>query len=255
MDLLISSHSEIVSVGEAHQIGRDPGKPCRCGVTPGLNCPFWLAVAKEFEKTTSVSFPQINLEDQGTGHFEEHNLAFYRAVSQVSGKRIIVDSSKNLPRLAGLLEISGLQMTPIHLIRDPRGVTCSAMRKGKNWIYASLQYDVLMARTLYTLRNHRRIGVRYEELSTDTATVLSRLMGKLGLDFEESQLDWTRGTRHNFGGNYYTGGEGNRTIQPDVAWRSRLTASQIAGIRLLTFPTRWVDRPGISVFSKFQSER
>ena len=244
MDMLISSHSQVVSVGEAHQIGRAPDTtPCRCGVRPGLTCPFWRAVAEDFEKVTSVPFNQIDLEDTTTGHFEEHNVAFYTAVCRVSGKRIIVDSSKNLSRLVGLLQTPGLTVKPIHLIRDPRGVIWSSMRKGKNWVYASLQYNVLVARTHYALRSHGITPVHYEDLTSDPMAVLEPLMKKIGLDVEETQLNWTSGTRHNFGGNEDTGGSGDRTIKPDITWRSRLTRLQQAGIKLLTLPARWLNRP------------
>jgi len=46
----------------------------------------------------------------------------YDAVAAESGCNVIVDSSKTYGHLAILQGIPGLEITPVHLVRDPRGV-------------------------------------------------------------------------------------------------------------------------------------
>jgi hypothetical protein len=64
-----------------------------------FECPFWQNVDRVLREQAGLRLCEIDLDSGDGPTFAAHNRAFFRAVARVSGKRIIVDSSKKVDRL------------------------------------------------------------------------------------------------------------------------------------------------------------
>lgn len=114
------------------------------------------------------------------------------AVAVESGRRVLVDSSKNVGRLAALLGTGAQDVRVIHLVRDPRGVLQSRIRRagrlGRRERFATvlarwLGKNVLIG-TVLRLRagRGRFLLVRYEDLMADPPGELDRIGRFAGID-------------------------------------------------------------------------
>ncbi|MFY8148131.1 MAG: sulfotransferase [Prochlorococcaceae cyanobacterium] len=246
LDLLLSGHSAITSVGEIKMLpaADSSRKLCSCHGLDPQECPWWRQVQDHLVQSTGLRFEDLQLESVDPWVNHRHNLALYESVAAVSGCRTIVDSSKNLPRLQDLLQgvelYGGYEVLPIHLLRGPLGVVHSYVRKSKvrspeelaelcyNYIKSCSKADELLHQRPHLL-------VRYERLAARPRQELMRLMEVIGLPFEEAQMDWGRGPRRNLNGNemrFRAGGP----IRPDRSWMRGLTLSQKLRVLWFTLP-------------------
>jgi hypothetical protein len=129
----------------------------------------------------------------------------YNSVKEVSGERVIVDSSKEITR--GLLMAKCVEeAVVIHLVRDPRSVLASDMeriyKKGK-FRFLRKSYDTNRAKPLFALLTclnwvigntlceivkakypEKTITVRYESLKSDPEGTLERIASEVPIDFD-----------------------------------------------------------------------
>jgi hypothetical protein len=241
LDMLISSHPEVVSVGEVVRFSSAPNSRCACG-DKAWECPFWLAVDEVIRGRTGLTLTELQLTRGAPETFQSHNLTLFDAVREVSGKRVIVDSSKRLDRLIPLVDSDKLDVVPIRLIRNPHGVVCSYLRKGRDWrLYAERYARGLILAKEY-LRHCPHIKVRYEQLVENPPSTLARVMHGIGLEYDPDQLNWAGRLRHNMNGNKKVRYSSNSTIRLDTSWRKGLTRRQKIGISLVTLGARMPGR-------------
>ena len=256
LDLLISGHSSITSVGELKMLASADRqrKLCSChGMEPQV-CPYWSRVEQELEARSGLRFETLQLDSVDPLLLHQHNLALYRSVAAVSGCSVIVDSSKSLPRLRDLMQgvqlYGGYELVPIHLLRGPLGLVHSYIKNGgiktsRDFGLVCYNYAANYFRTEHLLAGRSHLFVRYEQLASAPRRELKRLMAALALSFEEGQLDWGRGPRRNIHGNdmrFRAGGP----IRLDRSWLRGLSAWQILAVLWLTLPVRlhWLgERP------------
>ena len=121
------------------------GERCACGAT-GLQCEFWTAVRNRWMEIGGGPSPdyadlqraiepigQLSLltrswapaDSDEAVRFLHQTSSLYRAASEVSGRAILVDSTGTPGRLAALIRAPGLEVSAVHLIRDPRGTAVS----------------------------------------------------------------------------------------------------------------------------------
>ena len=213
LDILLSSHPEGFGIGEASKLSSAtsllrPKKKqkkfpldrlCAC-LKPVRHCPFWNRVEEKLREAHGLGLRDLDLQHEDDGIFQRHNRAFFDAVQTQSEASFVVDSSKNLRRLLRL-QGAGFELQIIHLIRDPRGVGYSAMKKRQSLVWANLIHGAK------TALNHRMLGdvdhyeVRYEALANDPWTTLGGLMTWLGYSFAPEQKDWGHIELHHFAGN------------------------------------------------------
>jgi len=238
LDLLVSGHSEIVSVGEVKQLVRTPRRArCSCGAESPAACPFWTDVDRRLKGHGAPGLEALDVRGTDPARFSADNLALLKAVGQASGRRFIVDSSKNPRRLAYLLSDGGLDLRVIHLLRHPCGVAFSHARKGRSPVVAAA---VQTRKTLYLrwlLRRTPHLEIRYEQLADAPAATLGRVMGWLGLAMEPGQLDFAGRERHNLGGNRMRF-SADSTIARDTRWEVGLTPLQKALVSVVSAPAR-----------------
>jgi hypothetical protein len=232
LDVLISSHSSVVSVGEIMRLRVAPGVRCSCAAKYVMECPFWQRVDSALQSACRLSLGELYMRAEDDATFVRHNSALFDAVAHVAGKPVIVDSSKNVMRLARLLASGSFAIVPIHLVRQPQGVVYSQMRKGRSWLRQSISYARVMRRTRKLLRHRPHARIHYDDLARDPRRVLEPLMSQLRLQFEPQQLQWAGRERHNFGGNRMRRSR-DSTIRPDNAWEHAMPAWQRAAIALI----------------------
>jgi hypothetical protein len=198
-----SSHNELRAV-PARGLGKN--EHCACG-RRFRECDFWKQVVKEADIDEHIvpaiirqqleidrlrTFPRIFLGFAGL-HFKQmlsqyrENLArLYRAISTVSGKQVIIDSTKIPTHALILLGIPGIRVHILHLVRDVRDVAPAWTRRkfdrgtGKPmqymspltaalfWVIENLFSGMLRRRAPY----HR---VRYEDFISSPQDVLDEI--------------------------------------------------------------------------------
>jgi len=239
LDLLISAHPEVVSTGEAKNLvpTRTPKIRCPCPGHYLVNCPYWKRFGALLAERHGLRLEELDLMSEDRAVFERQNAAFFEIAAELSGKRIIVDSSKNVVRLRRLVDIPTLRVDVVQLSRRPHGVVYSQVKKGRHWISASLSYSRRIRRAREVLGEIDHTRVRYEELAEDPRRVLGELMPRFGLAFDPAQLDWAGRERHDCGGNRMRRSESS-TIRLDRSWERELGPWRKAAISVLTARAR-----------------
>jgi hypothetical protein len=242
LDLLLSSHPQIQSVGELKQIARREDPSCSCGVERVRECPFWTDVSERLVRRTGTPLLDQPIESDDIEAAQRANHTVYEEIAAAANTSVIVDSSKDHRRLEALLADDDFDVRVIHLVRSPEGVVFSHLRKQRDWRVELARYKRGLERSRRVLRGRAFRLVRYEALARHPERTVRELMTWLGLSFDECQLDWSGRVRHNVGGNrmrFSTSSE----IRLDEGWR-QLSLHQRAVIFSSTLgeriQTRWL---------------
>lgn len=160
-----------------------------------------------------------------TSRVDAANVAFVRAVLELTGRQVFFDTSKLLTRLTHLLEVPEFRVNVVHLVRDVRGVAASAKRRGESVVTAAqvwLNDQTAATRLLSELPSHRTMRVRYEDLCARPDEQLSRVWRFCGVEPVEVPTRVRAGAHHILGNNMRMHDE--IQIRVDDSWRSRLGA-------------------------------
>jgi len=267
-DIILGNHEDVVSVGELRSlplVGWDGNEQCSCGVDVA-NCPFWTAVRSEWNASVGgdkarrlaelverferlrwapahlaswVLGPRATLREYG-----ELTAKLFEAIARVSGKNIIVDSTKYPGRALALLRTGRVRVHLIHLVRDGRAVIWSCHRKPnvdlqgresglpteevarittRRWFWINLFSSAAVA-----LGRPRGIRIRYEDLVSDPKAVLGRVGEMVGIDFgplvDKLERGDPIGVGHMVAGNRVRHQSGIR-LRPDLEWQEKLPAA------------------------------
>jgi hypothetical protein len=168
----------------------------------------------------------------------------YRAIAEVSGARVIVDSSK-VPKHAAVLEsIPGITPYYIHLVRDPRGVAYSwerqkryphsnALTKHYSTTYSVARWagmNILSEVVCRSRGKQRSFRVRYEDFVRHPAKTLADI-GRVVDEHVETSVVADDGTvefqlDHTVEGNPDRIDTGRGRLREDTKWVRCLTPSQ-----------------------------
>jgi hypothetical protein len=279
---------------------------CTCGKrldvlyvdTPDEACPFWSRVRDEWVERTDPesieSYPKLR------GYLERTRLAlliqqclrllyekrrqsasfrsyagltraFFESIRAVSGKPIIVDSTKSPIRAFAHSLVPGIDLYLVHLVRDGRGIVISHRKSYREDLPVSTMWDhesfpmwkaLVRRRVLYLLSVVRwtvqnlaaewvctRLGpkktmrLRYEDFVADPKGALERIGSLIELDLTDVAEAASSGqpmqAGHNVGGNR-TKKSGTITLRPDAQeWRTALSPAEK---RLLWLLIGWLLR-------------
>ena len=237
---------------------RESTHRCSCGALVS-ECPFWMEVftlvrgrgyeldstrwtndyrfeqplAQRVLNRLCASAPGRDFVRWGAGHLPVYrervaridavNVAFIRAVLQVSGAAVFADTSKRLPRLVHLSRIPELDVSVVLLARDVRGYAASAKRRGVTVSDAARTWNrdqeamAEIARDLPAGRVHR---IRYEDLCEDPASTLGGLWRFCGVS-DVNPPDLVDASHHHVLGNSMRMA-GTIRIRLDQSWKKRL---------------------------------
>lgn len=249
---------------------------CACGAAFS-GCPFWSAVGTlafggwervdldrvahlkgEVDRQRRLPRTVRRRPDPATrralleyaGHFR----AVYAAAREVSGARVLVDSSKEIPTAVTLSHLPDLDLRALHVVRDPRGVAYSwaktvarpeadgepmprfsPTRSTALWASGNLTVQGLAWRGTPLAR------LRYEDLVVDPAGTVAEAWRALDLPGSpELPLLGTHeielGACHSVAGNPMRFRTGRTELRADEEWRSRMPARDRRLVTALSWP-------------------
>jgi hypothetical protein len=210
---------------------------CTCGAASLERCEFWSRVIERIDKAEGKTLADINVQDYGDFD-QEHaaNVVMFRAISEVSGRNFIVDSSKLPKRLHYLMQFDELDVYPIHLVREAKGQIASVLEM--NGLLRSIfEYELVHEQIRRMLKSFPHSVVRYEDLVLYPKRTLERILEPLGLKFEPQQLAWGEQAKHNIGGNHVRRQKKSMLVL-DEKWKERLSSVQKLAIDVGTMRSR-----------------
>ena len=240
LDIILGTHSDIIGVGELWSMLTENEKltgQCSCGKTVG-ECEFWTSTKKKYinqlDKRTLEMVHNTRLKHDQLRRFplklagfkgkgvERYNLdadLLYTTISKVSGKSIIVDSTKQIGRAFNILNSPSLDVYLIHLVRDGRGILRSRLRDlertptlQRPWwrkmpIFTMFAWTVKNFCALLVGRTvpEKYLLVRYEDLTSTPIAVFKMIEQFCQIDMKDItqrfQNDLSFTTSHQIGGN------------------------------------------------------
>ncbi|MDH7486879.1 MAG: sulfotransferase [Anaerolineae bacterium] len=267
LDVLLGNHPAMFGAGELTNFFEEwlRGGLCSCGnlypecvfwqevmnhlhsVIPGMNPSVAAQVTRRLESTLTWkrSLTGSNVSDRQ--FYGQLWGAMIAAIAQVSGKSIIVDSSKSTRasarRALCLTRLCGLDVKAIHLVRDPRATMWSLLRgsnvKLERGQPAALRGGVARALIGWGITNlsvhlqeiiHPQLKVyrlRYEDLVSDPVQELHKLGAFLDMDLGPVEELIVNGCAlhpgHGVAGNRVRR-QGPVRLKPDEAWKTLLPA-------------------------------
>lgn len=225
LDLMISAHSRVVTVGEIKRLNPTARKRCGCHIKPFWSCPFWQEVDRWLREHRGLMLDRLDTSSRDSGEFAAHNEAVFAAVAAVSGCAFIVDSSKLLDRLMRLREFTALNIKIVQLERELLGVVNSGLHKGRSLRAVAREHGASVCRSRLELARLDRVKVNYRDLATKCEPTLRAVMEHCGLDFQPQQLRWADHVRHSVGGNSIRFST-DSAIRYDASWERNLTPRQ-----------------------------
>lgn len=216
LDLLVSSHADVQGLGEMKCFHRyNPSIPnpkkCTCGLRLD-ECHLWGSVLDDLTYDYSIS---LNEET----NFVPRNYELLKKITEINGAYWVCDSSKDPVRLDLLLADSSFAVKIIHLVRDPRAVAFSNLRKRKRVLKSRgfslntyLKYGYLKSLFLWEKHNvlyQEKYGhlseyyfLRYEDLTDNYESVIFDIWNQMGLNTDGSNIENRTKAIHNIGGNH-----------------------------------------------------
>lgn len=268
LDIVLGNHPQIESVGEFQGLSKagwiNNGQ-CACGQR-ARECDYWNRVRQVLEARTGPFDPYAYATLQDT--YERYHWPFrllaerrrpsptflrysrltadlFAAVREVSGRPVIVDSSKNPSRAFALALNPAVDLRLVTLVRDARAVAWSLKRgqvRGEAlgternrdsrpvwraaafWAWCHVNVSWVAA----CLPPDHRTFVRYEDFVAAPGVPLMTIGSLFGLDLSEVASRVIAGepmtVGHNIAGNRLRM-QGSVRLNPDFQWRSRLSRS------------------------------
>jgi hypothetical protein len=224
LNITLGQHEDVIATGELGNLSRrvwHNDEFCSCGVRV-RSCPFWsTAVGNMAERVDtplerlrtlqsryeSLAFMAATVQGWPvrTGRFRDYReltLQSLEAVRSISGRPIVVDSSKLPTRAFALSLIPEIDLRVVHLVRDGRGVAWSlrkpyakdeqagferalaprpVLRTALRWATMNLAAEQVCRR----LGARRSLRVRYEDFVTDPRAALRTIGETISVDLTE----------------------------------------------------------------------
>ena len=266
LDLILSAHPRVVSVGEVcnHARWLENNFACTCGAKV-RECEFWQRVAgmlrrdhlearvtrinSQLEKLRALLGFAAGARFLPVAAIQKYGLASYhlfKAVREASGKSIVLDSSK-IPLRLLYLGLSGyFNLRIIHLVRDGRAYLNSTSKRAEKpaqggWIppvnawRSTLRWMSTNSLSRYIttrLPDTPSHLVKYEELASNPAAAVQRLCEALQLDYHRDMLQGAGAAAHNISGSRWRY-QADRVIRLDESWRTELARHRLLVFELL----------------------
>lgn len=261
---LLNELPGFVGVGEVRSYwrARHEARLCGCGATVS-ECSFWSDVAGWIDDhygpqpvdralflqnahIRSLPLQLVRLtrapeKDSPAAEYAQLLSQLYEGIGAVSAAEVVVDSSKGPHDAYVVSRFTDLDLSVIHLVRDPRGVAYSWSRRAPNpdkpagyfeqrrasevalrWLTRNAVTEILLARRL----GPRYVRVRYEDLVSDPDGTIGRISAAYAareLPLPVSGEVVSFGPNHNVSGNPNRLATGPVPIRPDREWSERMS--------------------------------
>jgi hypothetical protein len=274
---LLELHPHLAHVGELAQVWNEGllnNFLCGCG-TRFQECEHWqrvlgaasvagatldaealLAAADEFGRTRRLGALVTRRgranSIEGMSEFTRAMVSLYRGVQEITGARVVVDTSKT-PIIAWYLaQNPDVDLRILHLTRDPRAVAFSSARErfDRATNHSLPQESALRVGCVWTVWNAMArlwwsssanyLHVRYEDLSAAVDQTLDRICTWLGEDARGIRLlpdhSFLSRRTHTIAGNPMRFRDGRIRVRPDDQWRSEATRSLRSTVTAVALP-------------------
>jgi hypothetical protein len=282
LEMMLAERLGAVAVGETRYLwerGIARGELCSCEVSVP-ECPFWTSVLahpalaslglhpdtlaagqrvlNRNRKLAAMLVPSLRGRRlrAALAEFARVGPPLYRAISEVSGRDVVIDSSKHPNYAAALADAGAPRLVVVHLVRDSRAVAHSwqrrVLRPEVPWneeymdrlgpIQAALSWNLQNAALSLARRRYRAFArVRYEDFVCRPDAALDRIAAMCS----EAEASTAPGPLvHSVAGNPMRFGDRVLEIRPDVAWQVEMPAAQRRIVTALTAPgLRWYGYP------------
>lgn len=274
LDNMLGQVDHFAPTGELRyvwDIGLQQNRLCSCG-TAFRDCTFWQEVFREafggFDRVEPDEMLKLRDEydrarfvllrrstrSRGVETYRSALVKIYRAISSVSGASVIIDSSKTPSQAYILQGCPEIELHLVHLIRDPRAIAYSWLRKkpirdieGEYMAQfsparSSLWFNAHQTATELLKRTHAGgyLRVRYEDLITAPRATLTLILALVGRRETELRFvhDGAVSMRavHGILGNPNRFDRGLVKLRIDDEWRKKLKRSQMLLVSVLTSP-------------------
>ena len=204
-EILLAHAENVFGAGELSFIVQDgflDNQPCSCGA-PTLECSVWSKVrqATGWRDSELVELaklfryvdhhrrvPRFLLGHEIPPAYVTAQETLVRAIGEVTGAEVIVDSSKYVARALALQQ-ADVEMDTLRLVRSPQGLMRSWQRpnKGEQEPKSPLQmvaYYSYVGASLWAAskKTEPRLTVSYEDLVSDPRGTLSAVSQAIGID-------------------------------------------------------------------------
>ena len=277
LERLLAELGSVAVVGEGRRVwerGFANNELCSCG-HHFCDCPFWSDVREVARRSGAIDPAETRvlgeeaipdrpglasmrrskrIDPRRLTAYKRELSILYASIAHVSGRSTIVDSSKDMSYGSLLGTLPGVDMTLVHLVRDPRAVAYSWQRKRRRpeitdrveymptispagtavgWMRRNIAIELASRRSTGP---HR---VRYEDLVANSLTVVPRLLG--GADNNPSELVGNPsgvplGSYHSASGNPMRLDRGPLKVAADSEWELKMKMRDRALILALAFP-------------------
>jgi hypothetical protein len=275
LDNVLGQVDGFFSAGELMYLWRRgliEGRLCGCG-QPVRDCDVWTRVlARAYPRGVDPQ-EMLRLEahsartrhlplhlarvEPGNGRYRDELGALYRALQAETGSRVIIDSSKSPSYGRVLAGIPGLDVRVVQLVRDPRAVAYSWVRKklqrddprrtrsmrSHGPAASSAYWNVLNESTRLLWRDdQRRLLVRYEDFVARPQATVDEIVRFAGEPTVE--LAWTGAAElaleptHTVSGNPSRFDHGTVALRPDDEWQRAMRPRDRRIVDLITRPVR-----------------
>ncbi|UYM07829.1 sulfotransferase [Solicola gregarius] len=282
-DLMLDQLPDHVGVGEIFYLWEDAlvrNAPCACGAAFN-DCTFWQDVGElayggwesvdtahiqRLQRTVDVTaaIPKL-VRRRRSAEFESALREYtgiltdlYRAIVEVSGRQVVVDSSKRPSMAYVLRQARAVDLRVAHVVRDPRGVAYSfskvvevdrgtgvpnrmprsrPLKTARRWLTVNLAIGALDRLGVPTAR------LRYEDLVTEPQRHLSRV---LEIEDRSAACDWAFlgdgkvdvPHTHAIAAGRVSRASGTVPLRRDDAWRETMPPGDRRLVSALTAPLR-----------------
>ena len=230
------------------------------GSQPGRACLRMISIYREWRRLRYSCVLGYGAAVNRLEDFRCGIAALYEALRQVTGCRVIVDSSKSVAYGRLLQGIAGVELYPVHLVRDPRAVCYSRQRKkplklapgasprylnvvsvaraARNWS------RVVLLNQLAWRRPKGAVRVRYEDFVAKpeaTLQTIAKLAGEpaAAVRIQNGNRIRLRAT-HTAGGNPARFTTGDVVLRADDEWRDRMGFLDRMIVSVTCAPFAWL---------------
>jgi Sulfotransferase family len=242
LEYLLASSPEVVACGEVVSVPRERGRKrkCPCG-SLAKDCPVWGPLQASPSALAGLSHAELTLtllERLRSGHV------------------LMVDSSKTAWRSIGvpfrLRRELGSDFHLVHMVRDPRAVCWSAVKKarrqgkpprtGLRCMIAALGWSVAnLACELFGCRYpDAYTRLRYEDLTESPVPAMRALFARLlpGALWRPEEIGSGNNRHQLYGNRMRSQALSLADIKQDLAWQRDMAGAYRALVAALTFPLR-----------------
>jgi len=260
-DALLGNQPGIVATGELNMLLLDGfGGPRLCACSrPIENCSLWGPVIQRwtadlaphrpsdyhrlqsrFERLRGIPLVlwQSSRHSAAFGRYTRWTADLMSIIAESGSAEIVADSAKNPVRALAILRGEAIEMTLVHLVRDPRGVAWSkckllrwpglakwlrtpvavVLRAALDWTVANLSSEIVASMH----KDVPYVRIRYEDLVLDPARALGRVGEAAGIDLAPLGERAAGGAVFGFGhimAGSHARGRGPRPLALDIDWQ------------------------------------